>query len=523
MTTSASESKKSARLTTLINSEIEAIESAIATAVSNNKFECTITDTAMTRTSDISEPIRQATAHCAMDIYSFVLDAEEEHGLDYQEGDILTLSGITSDTPVKLQVSEVSNTGNVEELEVLDEGIYDNIISVSSLKYLDESKFIDITKPFGSDNDLRLNRDGSYEVRDNTGWKTPENIFTDDYVPTETFGEELNIVHSLAGDYVKYNEIWNKANILDGFPIPDDFGNDFDIVSNLLGKTYIKLHRTDISSWYIVPQIWHVNSFPDAKTIGEGDLVYYTIIRANGKEVVYKMVKYNGVLIQIKNSQEYDWSDKSIADLAGYGKQYDVIYDKGSYYIKLRKWILATDYINMTELFTRSDIGEEYDIFADSGDLYYIKRNDMWRIVHKVWNLAFYDIGHDEVCTDITWNINHIVVDDGGEGYNGIVSVEIDGNDNIAEAVVENGVIKAINVKSVKEIYRQQPVIKFRMLGEQISQKLYKIWKRKEFNAELADAMKYVIDYFTNLNYSIARETNKKEGGKTFNWKIRWY
>jgi len=524
MTKTANESKKAARLTALIESEIETIEAAIATAVSNNKFECEITDSPMTRTSDVAEPIREAKAHCAMDIYSFVLDAEEEHGLDYQEGDILTLSGLTSDTPVKLQVSEVNEVGNVEALDVLDEGIYENITSVSSLKYLDESKFIDITKPFGRENDLRINRDGSYQVRNASSWINPPHVFTDYYVPTDDFGDNLNIVHSESGDYVKYNNTWNVGNVLAGFPVPTDFGNDFDIINNLLGQTYIKLHRTDISSWYVVPQIWHLDTFPDARTIGEGDLVYYTKTRANGAIVVYRMVKYNGVLVSINNSVEYDWSDKTISDLSDYGKKFDIIYDNGDYYIKLvHRWALSTDFIEMTDLYKESSIGEEYDLFSDSGDVYYIKRNGMWVLVHKIWNLNFYDIGHDEVCTDLTWNINHIIVDDGGDGYDGVVSVEIDGNDEIAYANVEDGVIKSISLKDTKNVYHQMPTIKFRMEGEQISRKLYKIWKRKTFNAELADAMKYVMDYFTNLNYSIARVSNHQNNDKTFNWMIRWY
>lgn len=518
-TASAKTSKKEARLKSLIDNEILAIDSAISTAVADNKFECEVVESPMTMTTDSEEPTVEAQAHCQMDIWSFELD--DENGQDYREGDILTFADINSDNPTLVKVSEVDEIGNPTSFEIEQEGVYDVISTTSNFKYYDESNYLDINSMFGSDGDLRLNRNNTYEVQYNNAWNKCNNIYTSELEPTDDFGEEESVFITDFDGLIKINGKWIDATGVSSTLLSDSFGNEFDIIYNLLGHNYIKITTNEYPRWFDFGQVINVTTYPDSKNYENGQVVFYTTHRANS-DFTYKLVKNNNIWYQIKNNTEYDFSDKSFDDLVEFGQEKDIISDGTTSYFKLNgAWHQASKTYHVENMYRYAEFGEEFDVIISNGN-YFCKLNGVWEQVNKVWNMNDYDIGHNESAFNITWNINNVVIDNQGEGYSGTSIVVIDGNKSVASCLVEDGKIISVSVNKKDTVYNHQPEVKFQMVGEKISEKCYNIWKQKVKDVEIQDAMKQVITHYESLNYSVSRVTNKSTGN-TFKWKIRWY
>ena len=519
MSNTAKVSKTNARLKTLIEEEITAIDNAIATAVENNKFECEVSGTTMTQSDDTYQPTVPAEAHCKMDIWSFELD--DINGQDYREGDILTFANAQSDTPTLVKVAEIDEIGNPISFEIEQEGVYDEVCSASALKYADESNYLDINTTFGSDSDLRLNRDDTYEVQYQNEWHKCGHIYTSEFEPTDEFGEDNSVFVSGNNGLIKLDGKWVNANSVSSTLLSDSFGNQFDLIINMLGHNYVKIIRDETPKWYDFGEIVQVSSYPDAKDYQNGDVVFYTTHRATA-DYTYKLVKNNDIWYQMKDNTTYDFTGKTIEDMSDLGNEKDIVSDGTNSYFKLNnQWHQAVETYHSDSMYRNSDFGEDYDVII-SGETYFVKLNGEWEQVNKVWNLNEYDIGHNESAFNITWNINSIEVDNQGDGYIFDTIVKVDGKSKIATAEIEDGKIVSVSVNKKDGIYNHRPEVSFHMVGERISEKCYEIWKKKLVNVELQDAMKQVIDHYEDLNYSVSRITNK-ETAKTFKWKIRWY
>ena len=519
MTSSAKESKKQARLKTLIESEISAIDSAIAIAVENNKFDCEVVGTTMTQEDDSYEPTVEAQAHCKMDIWSFELD--DINGQDYREGDILTFANAQSDTPTLVRVAEIDEIGNPISFEIEQEGVYDEICSESALKYADESNYLDINTAFGSDSDLRLNRNDTYDVQYQNEWHHCEHIYTSEFEPTDDFGEDNSVFVSGNNGLIKLNGKWVNANSVSPTLLSDSFGNQFDLIINMLGHNYVKIIRDETPKWYDFGEIIEVSSYPDVKLYNNGDVVFYTTHRATA-DYTYKLVKNNDIWYQMKDSTTYDFTGKTIEDMGDLGEEKDIVSDGTNSYFKLNnQWHQAVETYHSDSMYRNSDFGEDYDVII-SGETYFVKLNGEWEQVNKVWNLNDYDIGHNESAFNITWNINDVEIDNQGDGYIYDTLVKIDGKSKLATCEVEDGKIISVSVNKKDTVYNHRPEVSFHMVGDRISEKCYQIWKKKLVDVELQDAIKQVIEHYEDLNYSVSRITNKKTGN-TFIWKIRWY
>lgn len=519
MTNTAKQSKINARLQGLIDTEIATIDEAIETAVNSNKFECEVSSSPMTQTTDEYLPIEEAQAHCRMDIWSLELD--ENNGEGYREDDILTFADVTSDIPVLIKVLDVDEIGNPINFEIVQEGIYDEIVTSSAFKYYDDSNFLDVTKDYGEDKDLRLNRDGTYDVKLDGIWHRCLNVYTLETKPDPEFGEENAVFITNGKTYIKVKNKWQESNSYNSLPVVDSFGNEYDMIFGLLGHNYIKLTIDETPRWYDFGEVINVTSYPDPKDYNNGDVVYFTTHRVNS-DYVYKLVKKNNIWYQIRNNTEYDFTGKTMEELSDFGSNGDIITSGNDTYVKKNgQWIKAASTYNSTLIYRYNDLGEEYDVFIQDG-IYYCKINGIWNIITKVWNLNILDIGHGENAFNITWNINSIVIDNAGDGYNNATLVSVGGSESIASCTVENEKIASVEVLNKEKVYKYQPEVKFRMVGERISEKCYQIWKQKIVNPELADAMKQIIDHYEELRYSVSRLTNKSSGN-TFKWKIRWY
>lgn len=575
----ATHSKDRARLDSLIVNEIHNIENFIIEAVANNKFETTVYDTLMTKTNEDFLPTRTAQAHCIMrvndltlninpmnyvlwsndisyaignkvfyegeyyvciedhqsgdvfDVSKWEIDETVKYG-DYKVGEELTITGLTSDTPVIFRITEVSDKGRIINMEIVNRGVYTEVLTSSDLEYADKSNYLNIYEDFGLQGDIRINRDGQEFVKVDTEWEDLSGIiYNQESIPASTFGlmnslyyvtdYDNILVKTTDSDWIQHNDFY----LYDTFTLPQDFGTIFSTAYGVFGENYIKLAKDQTNlSWYKIKNILRLNYMPGSNIGSENDILYYTHRTIDNELKTDKFVKLNNFWHPIENPVEYDFTTKP--DDA-FGENLDLFrYDPNTVFVKNNDvWVEAVNQYRYDMIHTYSAWGEDFDMIRYTGEYapqqWYTKIDGIWVEVEKVWDLNKYKIGIDAKAEKITWGIRDVIVDDTGDGYQWQVDVLFSSGDAVAKAVVSNAKIIEIETLYGGTALEEIPTISFKMTGTNIAKDCYSVWKKTKENDVLDDAMNEVIDYFTAKNYSITRVTNDQTE-VSFNWLVRW-
>lgn len=215
----ATSAKQYARNKTRIIKEINDIEENIAQAVDDNQFECDVYNTVMTDARETAEPIKEAKAHCIMELskVSIHKDYETEEddtfikeiycnhsnlespfdtiscgnakisepidsfanggnaeGIAYSKnyfrvGEILSVKDRNDINPLEFKVIEINGNGDIINLEILNRGEFtDEIFDTAQLQYKDMTNWLDVDSDYGLISDLRITRENEVMVKDLT-------------------------------------------------------------------------------------------------------------------------------------------------------------------------------------------------------------------------------------------------------------------------------------------------------------------------------------------------------------------
>jgi hypothetical protein len=260
-----SSAKVYARNKTRIIKEINAIEATVAESVDDNLFECDVTDTVMTDTRDYAEPIKEAEAHCIMELDTVTIpyldtylsnngDGNENNELlidggnaqqvvddevfcgyapdfipdnyiatgyadptiqksgNFRVGEVLVVAGRNDANPIEIKVTEVDDHGCILDVEIISRGeIEDKIFNTAELIYKDLDNWLDLYSDYGQISDLRIARDGAVYVKDTSDlmcddvplntWQSTADIYKLGSLPASSFGE-MGDVYTISGSNI---------------------------------------------------------------------------------------------------------------------------------------------------------------------------------------------------------------------------------------------------------------------------------------------------------------------------------
>lgn len=534
----ASYSKNKALLDSLIVNEIHEIEKHIVEASNKNQYEVEVTNTFMTKVDDNYIPLIEAKAHCEVSVNNLSIDnnpKENEFYGDYRIGEKLRLANMDTKYPTIIKITDVDNDGKIKDFSFISRGYYNgNLLPESDLVYEDLTNYLDIYKDFGLTGDIRINRDLSEQVKtEENQWVNISGVYyNEDSIPPSDFGDfsSIYIVNKYSNIWLKADNFnwvqYNKYHCYKTFVLPEDFGVSFSTAYGVFGKNYIKLAKNDTNlRWYEVHNIYRLNYIP-ASNIGlENDILYYTTTIGT-EEVTQKYVKLGNIWHPIYNPIEYDFSNKP--DNA-FGENNDLFkYTPDLFFVKFNgEWIKSSNQYRYDMIHTYNDFGDDFDMIRYTGEYqenqWYVKLNNFWVKVQKIWDLNEYKIGVNAKAKDITYGLSDIILESEGNGYYWDTEVIFSSGDIKAHPVIVNNRIKEVIIDYEGTALQEVPEISFIMYGDDTSFRCYEEWKNSEVvNYALKEAMDYIINYFTLKNYSIVRVTNKTTGN-TFNWLVRWY
>ena len=395
----ATSAKQYARNKTRIIKEINDIEENIAQAVDDNQFECDVYNTVMTDARETAEPIKEAKAHCIMELskVSIYKDYETEEddtfikeiycnhsnlespfdtiscgnakisepidsfanggnaeGIAYSKnyfrvGEILSVKDRNDINPLEFKVIEINGNGDIINLEILNRGEFtDEIFDTAQLQYKDMTNWLDVDSDYGLISDLRITRENEVMVKDlttgitsalPTQWYLIGKTYGLSDLPSMAFGNLYDAYIKNQNEvYIKTEQGWilsNKQYDYVSFKLPFNFGLEGTVLYNVFGKNWVKTH----CGWYVSPNIYDLGDSvrPDPFVYRTYDIVYYN-------EVI---TDENGDIIDRKQHKIYKCCHNTWKDIIfeydwsekpsdNFGDELDLfIYPEGNYRVKV--------------------------------------------------------------------------------------------------------------------------------------------------------------------------------------------
>lgn len=424
----ATSAKQYSRNKTRIIKEINDIEETIAQAVDEGQFECDVYDTFMTDARDVAEPIREAKAHCIMELSKIIIHNDElideiycnsanyseepdsmtggNADVEYEEdapavdggdadntdgvlrknyfrvGEDLVVRGRNDIKPLEFKVKEINENGDIIDVDIISRGEFtDEIFEEGELEYKDMTSWLDINSDFGLISDIKITRDNEILVKDLTGieeapvsWFQIGDIFNLNSIPSDSFGIVPDAYIKNQNEiYIKTENGWKLSNkIYDyaSFKMPFNFGLEGTVCYNVFGKTWIKTH----CGWYVSNNTHELGervSRPDVFAYNYYDIVLYTELVKDKegnvvKKIPHKMYKccHNAWKDVMF---EYDWSE---CPSYNFGNDLDMfIYPEGNYRVKVDGiWSECPTEFRFDQMYLEEDFGEIHDVITYSGE-----------------------------------------------------------------------------------------------------------------------------------------------------------
>lgn len=395
----ATSAKQYARNKTRIIKEINDIEETIAQAVDENQFECDVYNTVMTDARDRAEPIREAKAHCIMELSKVTIhkdyeseDDEKflkeiycnhaefgenfdeincEHALISEDidsfadggnangelvrknyfrvGEVLSVKGRNDANPLEFKVSEINDNGDIIDLEIIKRGEFtDEIFDTAQLEYKDMTNWLDIDSDFGLLSDLKITRDNEVYVKElyeaevkgtPSIWFPINNVWDLSSLPSNSFGIIPDAYIKNQNEiYIKTKDGWilnNKIYDYVSFKMPLNFGLEGTVCYNVFGKNWVKTH----CGWYVSNKIYNLGDSerPDAFSYMPYDIVYYNEVITDEEGNFVKRIPH-----KIYKCCHNAWKDIIFEydwtekPSDNFGKNMDLfIYPEGNYRVKV--------------------------------------------------------------------------------------------------------------------------------------------------------------------------------------------
>lgn len=460
----ATSAKQYARNRTRIIKEINDIEENILQAVDENQFECDVFNTVMTDSREIAEPIRDAKAHCLMELSKVSIHKDYENeddevfvkeiicgnaniespydrvfcgnakileqidsyancgnaeGIAYRKnyfrvGEILTVKDRNDVNPLEFKVVEVNGNGDIINMEILNRGEFtDNIFDTAQLQYKDMTNWLNIDSDFGVISDLKITRENEILVKDltdgltdsvATAWFPIQKTYNIESLPSMGFGE-LNDVYIKNQNeiFIKTENGWflsNKMYDYISFKLPFNFGLEGTVIYNLFGNNWVKTH----CGWYKVHNIYDLGDSvrPDAFAYREYDIVYYNEVITDEEGEIVQRIPH-----RIYKCCHNVWKDIIFEydwqdkPSDNFGEDFDLfIYPEGNYRVKIN------GHWEISKNEWRFDSIYLEDTFGDIHDvLTYTGKYEPFTTYVKMGVTKDHPNGHWELVEKV-WNLN---------------------------------------------------------------------------------------------------------------------
>lgn len=424
----ATSAKQYSRNKTRIIKEINDIEETIAQAVDEGQFECDVYDTFMTDSRDVAEPIKEAKAHCVMELSKIIIHNDEEfidevygnsaeytsepdsvnggdadntdedeeqiaNGGDadntdevlrknyFRIGEDLVVRGRNDIHPLEFKVKEINENGDIIDVDIISRGEFtEEIFEEGELEYKDMTTWLDINSDFGLISDLKITRDGEIFVKDLTGieetptkWFEIGETFDLNSLPSESFGIVPDAYIKNQNEiYIKTENGWKLSNkIYDyaSFKMPFNFGLEGTVCYNVFGKTWVKTH----CGWYVSNNTYDLGELttrPDAFGYQQYDLVFYTEIVKDKDGNIIERIPHKMYKCCHNSWQsimfEYDWAENPSENFANDLDMF--IYPEGNYRVKVNGvWSECPTEFRFDQMYLEESFGNVHDVIAYSG------------------------------------------------------------------------------------------------------------------------------------------------------------
>ena len=428
----ATSAKQYARNKTRIIKEINDIEETIAQAVDEGQFECDVYDTVMTDARDVAEPIREAKAHCIMELSKIVVHNKEEYEengdvLDeiycnsadlespydsmsagdadngglirqyanggtadgqlirqnyFRVGEVLVVKDRNDVNPVEFKINEVNANGDIINVEITQRGEFtDEVFEAGQLEYKDMTNWLDINSDFGLVSDMKISRDGEITVKDldgeednSTRWFAIGETYDLTSLPPSTFGYVPDAYIKNQNEiYIKTSEGWllsNKIYDYASFKMPFNYGEEGTVCYNVFGKNWVKTH----CGWYVSNHTYDLGDLiyhPDASSFQQYDIIYYNKVVKDNKGNVIEKTPY-----KIYKCCHNTWQDIVVEHnwesypSDDFANNLDMfIYPEGNYRVKVDGvWSICPNEHRFDQMYLDNSFGNVHDVIAYSGE-----------------------------------------------------------------------------------------------------------------------------------------------------------